>query len=461
MSIGYVLSFYFINVNFFGIILVMQKTVNKEAVQWRESSLKALIPFVVFVIFYFGFSVATSDFSRVPMSVAFIISSAVALTLNHKEKLGRKIEIFALGMGHKDIMIMCLIFILAGAFTAAAQAVGAVDAAVSVARNFIPPEYMVSGLFAVSALISLAVGTSCGTIAAIAPIAVNLVENLGISPGAALGATVGGAMFGDNLSLISDTAIASARTQNVEMRDKMFFNLRIVSVPAVLSLFLYALPMFASTGAVGAPPLIDSSSYIKIIPYLFLLVLGVLGVNVMLLLLFGTILSTVIGVYYGIFDIFGAFGFIGEGTVSMANTIIVALLAGGLLQMVRYNGGITYIINSTGKFIKNKKLCEFGICFLVGVINLFTANNTVAIITSGPIAKEISEKYGVNPKRTASLLDTTSCCVQGVIPYGAQILIATSLAASISISSFTIIKGLFYPAMVGVALLISIAFTKK
>lgn len=439
----------------------MQKSYENEIVQWRDSSLKALIPFVVFVIFYFGFSVATSDFSRVPMSVAFIISSAVALILNHKEKLSKKIEIFAHGMGHKDIMIMCLIFILAGAFTATARAIGAVDAAVLIAQNYIPSQFMVSGLFAVSALISLAVGTSCGTIAAIAPIAVTLVEALGVSPGVALGATVGGAMFGDNLSLISDTAIASARTQNVEMRDKMFFNLKIVLVPAILCVFLYALPVFTSSFGSNSVLEADISSYIKVIPYILLLVLGVLGVNVMFLLLAGTILNTLIGLYYGNFDIFGAFSYIGDGTVSMANTIIVALLAGGLLQMVRYNGGITYIINSTERFIKNEKLCEAGICFLVGVINLFTANNTVAIITSGPIAKEISLKYGVDPKRTASLLDTTSCCVQGVIPYGAQILIATSLAASISVSSFEIIKGLFYPALVGVSLLLSVAFLYK
>lgn len=439
----------------------MQKNLNNEIIQWRNSSLKALIPFVVFVIFYFGFSVFTRDFSKIPMAVAFIISSAVALTLNHKEKLSRKIEIFALGMGHKDIMIMCLIFILAGAFTATARAIGAVDAAVLIAQDFIPPQFMVSGLFVVSALISLAVGTSCGTIAAIAPIAVTLIETLGVPAGAALGATVGGAMFGDNLSLISDTAIASARTQNVEMRDKMFFNLRIVSIPAILCMFLYMLPAFSSQTAAAAASAAGAVSYIKIAPYVLLLILGVCGINVMFLLLAGTVLNTVIGIYYGIFNIFDAFTFIGDGTVSMANTIIVALLAGGLLQMVRYNGGITYIINSTERFIKSKRLCEFGICFLVGVINLFTANNTVAIITSGPIAKEISQKYGVNPKRTASLLDTTSCCVQGVIPYGAQILIATSLAASISISSFTIIKGLFYPALVGIAILISLLFTRE
>lgn len=432
-----------------------------ETKPWRESSFKALIPFIVFVIFYFGFSIATRDFSKVPMTVAFIISSATALILNHKEKLGKKIEIFALGMGNKDIMIMCLVFILAGAFTASAQAMGGVDAAVEISQYFIPGRFIISGLFVVSALISLAVGTSCGTIAAVVPIAVALSQSMNLNPAVIIGATIGGAMFGDNLSLISDTTIASTRTQNVEMRDKMICNLKIVIAPAILCVLLYMLPLFTSGAGASnlTPP--DIQTYIKIIPYILLLILGVAGINVMFLLLAGTILNTIIGISFGLFDIWGAFGFIGDGTTSMANTLIVALLAGGLLCMVRYNGGISYIIDKTQYLIKNKKSCEFGITFLVGIINLFTANNTVAIITAGPIAKELSEKYKVDPKRTASLLDTTSCCVQGIIPYGAQILIATSLAASISISSFSIMKGLFYPALMGIGLLVSLFMVKN
>ena len=429
--------------------------------QWRESSFKALIPFIVFVFFYFGFSIATKDFSKVPMTVAFIISSAVALILNHKEKLNKKIEVFARGMGNKDIMIMCLVFILAGAFTATAQAVGGVTSAVMIAEHFIPPSFMVSGLFVISALISLSIGTSCGTIAALIPIAVTLSQTFGFNPSVVLGATVGGAMFGDNISLISDTTIASTRTQNVDMRDKMLYSLRIVIVPALVCVILYMLPSFAGVTVDNIQTIANIDSYIKVFPYIFLLVLGIAGVNVMFLLLIGTILNTIIGIYYNIFDIFGAFSCIGDGTVSMANTLIVAMLAGGLLKMVRYNGGITYIIKETQHLITNKKLCEVGICILVGIINLFTANNTVAIITAGPIARELSQTYGVNPKRTASLLDTTSCFVQGLIPYGAQILIATSLASAIGVSSFTIMKGLFYPALLGVGIMVSVALNKK
>lgn len=395
------------------------------------------------------------------MSVAFIISSTVALILNHKEKLSNKIEIFALGMGHKDIMIMCLIFILAGAFTATAEAVGGVQAAVVIAQNLIPAQFMTAGLFVVSALISLAIGTSCGTIAAIAPIAAALAVSLEISTGCLLGATVGGAMFGDNLSLISDTTVASTRTQNVAMRDKMLYNLKIVLFPAVVCVLIYMFGAFSEGAVTPLAPEFSPELIVKVFPYILLLILGVMGINVMFLLVLGIILNTLIGIFYGSFDLFGAFSCIGQGTTSMANTLIVALLAGGLLMMVRYNGGITYIINFCEHFIKTKRLCEFGICFLVGVINLFTANNTVAIITTGPIAKELADKYGVNPKRTASLLDTTSCCIQGVIPYGAQILIATSLAASSAVTSFEIMKNLYYPLLMGLGLIFSIIFIRE
>ncbi len=433
---------------------------NQEHEQWRESSFKALIPFIVFVLFYFGFSLWTRDFSKVPMTVAFIISSATALILNHRERLNKKIELFALGMGNKDIMIMCLVFILAGAFTATAKAVGGVEAAVAIAQHFIPAQFMTLGLFVISALISLSIGTSCGTIAAIVPIAVSISQMFGFNPAILIGATVGGAMFGDNMSLISDTKIAASRTQNVEMRDEMFYNLKIITIPAILCLILYSLPFFTTANANIAQTTLTVDNYIKVAPYLLLLVLGISGVNVMFLLLFGTILNTIIGMSYGMFDIFTAFTYIGDGTTSMANTLIVAMLAGGLLLLVRYNGGITYIIRETERWIKSKKTCEIGICFLVGMINLFTANNTVAIITSGSIARELSEKYKLEPERTASLLDTTSCCVQGMIPYGAQILIAAAFSSSIGVSAFAILKGLFYPALMLLGLIFSISRTK-
>lgn len=433
----------------------------QEYEQWREYSFKALIPFIVFIVFYFGFSLWTRDFSKVPMTVAFIISSAAALILNHKEKLSKKIELFALGMGNKDIMIMCLVFILAGAFTATAQAVGGVEAAVNIAQHFIPAQFMVLGLFVISALISLSIGTSCGTIAAIVPIAVSISQTFSLNPSVVLGATVGGAMFGDNMSLISDTKIAASRTQNVKMRDEMLENLKIIWLPALICLVLYSLPLFSTSAAELETTKLTVDNYIKVAPYILLLILGVSGINVMFLLLFGIILNTIIGISYGIFDIFDAFSYIGTGTTSMANTLTVAMLAGGLLLLVRYNGGISFIMKETERWIKSKRTCEIGLCFLVGIIDLFTANNTVAIITAGPIAKELSEKYGVSSVRTASLLDTASCCVQGVIPYGAQILIAVALSASIGASSFTVMKGLFYPLLMFLGVIFSVLKTKQ
>ncbi len=434
---------------------------NQECEQWREYSFKALIPFIVFVIFYFGFSLWTRDFSKVPMTVAFIISSASALALNHKEKLSKKIELFALGMGNKDIMIMCLIFILSGAFASIAQATGGVSSAVIIAQHLIPAKFMVLGLFIITALISLAIGTSCGTIAAIVPIGVTISEALGINSSYILGAIVGGAMFGDNMSLISDTKIAASRTQNVKIRDEMFYNLKIITIPAILCIILYLLPHFTSVqNTFEIANTVAFDNFIKVIPYVLLLILGIAGINVMFLLLLGIVLNVIIGLAYNMFGIFDAFVYIGDGCSSMSSTLIVAMLAGGLLLLVRYNGGITYIIKSTQNWIKSKKTCEIGICFLVGIINLFTANNTVAIITSGSIARELSDKHGLKPERTASLLDTTSCIVQGLIPYGAQILIAVSLAATINASSFTVMKGLFYPILMLFGLIFSITKTK-
>ena len=425
---------------------------------WRQSSSKALVPFVVFVVFYFGFALITRDFYRVPMTVAFLLSSAAALCLNRREKLSRKIELFAFGMGHRDIMIMCLVFVLAGAFTATAKAVGSVEAAVTVAKAFIPSQFMLSGLFVTACLISLAMGTSCGTIAAMVPIAVSLSQSLGLDAHFAAGSVVGGAMFGDNLSLISDTTIAATRTQGVEMRDKMLCNLKIVALPALCCVVLYALPIFSiSDGAVVGSSVLTLERWIKVLPYVFLFTLGLFGQNVMWLLFAGTVLNLIIGCTYGNFSLLDAFTIIGDGTTEMAPTLIISLLAGGLLALVRYNGGIEFVIRATERWIKSRCTCELGICFLTGMMNLFTANNTIAIITSGQLAKELGRRYGVTPKRIASLLDTTSCVVQGIIPYGAQILIATGLSSAVQLSAFDIVRGSFYPPLMMAGLLWSIA----
>ena len=436
---------------------------NKNTIEGgnKKSSFRAIIPFIVFVSFYFGFSILAKDFSKVPMTVAFLVASAFAVLFNNGEKLDKKIELFATGMGNKDIMVMCLIYILAGGFTTTAKVVGGIDSAVLIAQHFIPAKFMVLGIFIFSALISLSIGSACGTIAAIAPIAISISQSIGIDTSFILGATVGGATFGDNMSLISDTKIAVSRTQNVELRQEMMYNLKIIAIPAILCIILYTLPIFKGTNEVINLNSLTIDNFVKVIPYGFVLILGVFGFNVIALLFLGTILNTVIGLFYGNFNIFGMFDCIGNGVISMVTTIIVAMLAGGLLVLIEHNGGINYILNKTDKLIKNEKTCEIGLCFLISIITLFTASNAVAIITAGPVCKKLSEKYNVGAVRTASLLDITSCVFQAMMPYGASMLVATSFSSSLGVNSLMILKGTFYPMLMFLGVVFSIILKRN
>lgn len=422
----------------------------------REPHFKALVPFFVFLFFYFGLSVWAGDFYRVPMPAAFLVASATALILDHKRKLMEKVELYARGMGNPDIMIMCLIFILAGAFAATAKAMGAVDSAVHIARYLVPDKLLVAGIFLVSCFISLAIGSGCGTIAALTPIAVGLIKASGASPALMVGAVVGGAMFGDNMSMISDTTIAATRTQQVAMRDKFITNLRMILPAAFAALLIYVFSGHSGTfDPVSAPGWKD---FLTVLPYCLILIFALIGMNVMALLFFGTILAAVIGILSGSFDLWKTLGVIGQGTLGMSETLIVAILAGGLLRMIRHNGGISYLMQKIEKSIKGPRGCECGVFLLTSIINLFTANNTVAIVIAGPVARELSLKYGCSPKRIASILDTASCAVQGLIPYGAQILIAVGVAktAGIDIPSLSLILLLYYPLFLAFAVLISI-----
>jgi len=429
--------------------------------QYREPRFKALIPFFVFLVFYLGLSVWARDFYKVPMPIAFLVASATALLLDHKRKLMDKVEIYAKGMGDTNIMIMCLIFILAGAFAATAKGMGAVDSAVLIARNLIPENLLLTGIFLVSCFISLAIGTSCGTIAALTPIAAGLIGPMQISPSLMLGAVIGGSMFGDNMSMISDTTIAATRTQQVAMRDKFFMNLRMILPAAFITILIY---LFSGRSGIAQEiPPVGWKNLLMVLPYVLILVCALLGMNVMALLFFGTVLSAGIGIFSGEFDFWNALGMIGKGTLGMSETLIVAILAGGLLRIIRHNGGIGYLMLRIENRIRGKRGCEFGVCLLVSVINLFTANNTVAIVIAGPIAKELSQKYGCDPKRIASILDTASCVIQGIIPYGAQILIAVGVAktAGITLSSLSVIESLYYPYFLAFALLFSIFVRRK
>lgn len=424
----------------------------------REPRSNALIPFIVFIIFYVGLSIWEKNFYCVPMPVAFIVASATALLLDHKLKLMDKVELYAQGMGDSNIMIMCMIFILAGAFAATAKAMGAVDAAVLISRHLVPDHLILVGFFLVSCFISLAIGTSCGTIAALTPIAIGLVSSMDISSTVMLGAVVGGAMFGDNMSMISDTTIAATRTQNVAMRDKFLMNLKMIFPAAIIAIILYWLAGKTGASVSDLPP-IKWQDILAILPYVMILLGALIGLNVMALLFLGTLISIITGMIMGSFTFMQSLAKVGEGTLSMSETLIVAILAGGLLRLIRHNGGITFLMNWIEQHIFGARGCEFGVVLLVSAINLFTANNTVAIVVVGPIARQLSEKFHCDSRRIASILDSASCVIQGLIPYGAQILIAIGLAkeAGVFISSMQLIGAMYYPMFLGIVLIISIA----
>ena len=427
----------------------------------REPRFKALIPFFVFLVFYLGLSIWAKDFYCVPMPVAFLIASASALLLDRRRTLAAKIEVYAKGMGDSNIMIMCLIFILAGVFACIAKAMGAVDATVLIARNLIPGNWLLCGFFLISCFISLAIGTSCGTIAALTPIAIGLVKAAGVAPELMIGAVIGGAMFGDNMSMISDTTIAATRTQGVAMRDKFLMNFKMILPAAVGAVILYWLKARGADAASSAGS-VSMKHILAVLPYIVILAGALAGGNVMALLFFGTVAAVMIGIFSGTLTFWTALAEAGKGTLGMSETLIVAILAGGLLRLIQQNGGIKYLRMKIEKAVSGQRGCEFGVVLLVAVVNLFTANNTVAIVISGPIAKALSVKYHCDPRRIASILDTMSCVVQGLIPYGAQILIATGIAKNVGVEvpSLALITSLYYPLFLMLALIFSIVVKK-
>ncbi len=427
----------------------------------------ALLPFAGFALFYVGLSLLAGHLGydmpwyKVSMPVAFLVASALSLLIDRRP-FDARVETYARGMGEPNIMIMCLIFVLAGAFATIAKGSGAVDAAVVLARACIPESLMVAGVFLVSCLISLAIGTSCGTIAAVTPIALGFAGPLGLPPALLMGAVIGGSMFGDNLSMISDTTIAATRTQSVRMKDKFMANGLIAAPAALVALFIYAASGSAAAGAVEAPA-VTWQHFVLVLPYVFVLVLALAGLNVMALLFSGTVLAAAIGGALGKFGFFDALDLLGKGTLGMGETLIVALLAGGLFKSVQANGGVLWLTDRISRVIRGPRTCELGVFFLVSAVNCFTANNTVAIVIAGPIAKECADKFKAEPVRIASVLDTASCVVQGLIPYGAQILIALGVAKGldISVDSIALLKSLYYQPLLALAVLASILFNGR
>lgn len=424
----------------------------------------ALLPFAVFVLFYAGLSVAAGSFDAVPMAVAFAVAGAAAIAMDRGRPLVRRIESFTRGMGEPNLMLMCLIFAFAGAFASAARASGAVDAAVAIARAFIPARFMLAGVFLVACAISLAMGTSCGTIAALMPIAAGFAGEPPFTPGLLAGAVVGGAMFGDNLSMISDTTVAAARTLDIGMREKFVANAAIALPAAALVAVAYA--FLAGGGAAAAPSetaALTARDFLLVSPYLAVFVLAVLGFDVLLLLFFGAAFAAAIGVATGTFGFFDALRHLGDGMGEMSKTMIIALLAFGVLESVRERGGLAWIVDRVSRAARGPRTCELAIFLLVSLLNVFTANNTLAVLLSGPMAKDCAGRFGIDRARLASLVDTVSCIVQGFLPYGGQILIAVGVgrAAGLILSSGDVICSLYYPPVLAAAVFVSMIAGKR
>ena len=411
----------------------------------------ALTPLVVFLLSYLAVSVIAGDFYKMPITVAFVIASVVAIAISKGGRLSNRIEQFCRGAANSNIMLMVLIFILAGAFAQTAKAMGAVDATVNLAMSILPGNLLAAGIFLAACFISISVGTSVGTIVALAPVAVGIAGKTGMPDALMLGVVVSGAMFGDNLSFISDTTIVATRTQGCNMNDKFKVNIRIALPIALLTGFIYVL----IGNGVGSGYETGPVEWGKVLPYLVVLVTAICGVNVMMVLIIGIVLSGIVGLLTGGFDIWGWNALVGVGITNMGELIIVTLLAGGMLEMIRYNGGIDWIILKLTSRIRSSKGAELSIASLISFANLCTANNTIALIMAGPIAKDIADRFKIDPRRSASLLDIFSCFVQGIIPYGAQLLMAAGLG---HVSPIEIMQYLYYPYLLGAGALLAIAF---
>ena len=421
----------------------------------KIKGLLAVSPVVVLLVVYLVGSIIAGDFYRIPIATAFVVASVYAVAITRGETLSKRVDTFSKGAADVRIMLMVWIFVLAGAFAAVAKEMGAVDTTVALTLDFVPESFLPSGIFLAACFISLSIGTSVGTIVALTPVVTALAAQIGCDVAWLVAIVVGGAFFGDNLSFISDTTIAATQTQGCSMRSKFRTNIMLVLPAAIATLLIYTF----SGGAIDdvAAPAYSLFDTIKVVPYLIVIVAALCGMNVLLVLLVGTLTAAVIGLLFGEFDVVGFFTACGNGISSMCELIIVTMLAGGLLEMVRVNGGIDYLIGIITRRIRSRRIAEGAIALLTALANVCTANNTIAILTVGAISRDISQKFGIAPRRAASILDTTSCFVQGFLPYGAQLLMASGLAA---VSPLAIIPYLYYPMCVGAVILLSILFKK-
>ena len=427
----------------------------------NKKGLLALSPLFLLIVLIVAFTVYSVDASHkdtnLSLTVAFMISSIYAIAISGGMPIKSRVDTYSKGAGANNLMLMLWIYVLAGSFAASAKAMGAVDATVNLALSILPASMILPGLFLAACFISVSIGTSVGTVVALVPIAAGLAHSMDVNTGMMTAIIVGGAYFGDNLSFISDTTVVATQTQNCKMSDKFRVNSLSVVPAAVIVLAIYAVMGIG----LQAPTDIPEVEYIKVLPYLVVLVTAVAGMNVIAVLTMGTLLCGVIGVSCqllgatGGYDLFGWFSAMGNGIIGMGELVIIAMMAGGMLEIIRENGGINYIIDKITAHVSNKRGAELSIAALVSMVNVCTANNTVAILTVGNIAKKIGDKFGVDNRKAASILDTFSCTVQGLIPYGVQMLLAAGLA---KLSPMDILPYLYYPLAIGLAALFSILF---
>lgn len=403
----------------------------------------ALSPLFVFLCLYLVSSIIANDFYRIPISAAFLLASIYGILICRGKSLEERVSVFSRGAGNRNVLLMIWIFVLAGAFAATAKQIGAIDATVNLALKILPGKLLYAGLFLASCFISMSIGTSVGTIVALVPVAAGIAQEIGAGEAMITAIIVGGAFFGDNLSFISDTTIAATRTQECSMSDKFKVNFRIVGPAAVVVTLLY---IFLGK-SVSVVPEAGAVELALLIPYILVIILAITGVDVSAVLAIGIAVNAVIGFAQGSLDWSGWLEGIGSGISGMGDLIIVTMLAGGMLEVIRENGGLDFIVKGMTRHIRDKRGAELSIAGLVSLANLCTANNTIAIITTGEIARDITRRFGLDPRKSASILDTFSCLIQGLIPYGAQLLMAAGLAG---ISSISIIGYLYYPFVMGV-----------
>ena len=416
-----------------------------------KKGLLALSPLMVFITLYLVTSIIAGDFYRVPITVAFMAASVYAVAISGGMSLAKRIDTFSQGASTNQMMLMVWIFVLAGAFANSAKAMGSIDATVNLTLALLPPQMLLAGLFLAACFISLSIGTSVGTIVALTPIAAGLAQHMGTSVPMLTAVIVGGSFFGDNLSFISDTTIAATQTQGCKLSDKFRVNSFLV-MPAALIIFILYIVIGKQVQAPDQQPPID---VLKVVPYIVVLVTAIFGMNVMAVLTLGILLTGVIGIATGSYDLYGWLGSMGQGILGMGELIIITLMAGGLLAIIKQQGGIDYLIRLLTRRVSGKRGAELSVAALVSMVNVCTANNTVAIITVGGIAKQIGDRYGIDNRKCASILDTFSCFTQGLLPYGAQMLMAAGLA---QLNPVAIIPYLYYPFAIGIVALLAIFF---